>query len=315
MTAVSVGLDLAGFIVAVVALWYGSRGLVDGAVQVARRFGLSELVIGLTIVAVGTSMPELVVTSDAALAGLGDIAVGNVVGSNSYNLAVVLGVVALFNRVPVDRAVVRRDGVVMLAATVGGLVFVSNLTITRVEGGILLGGLIAYLGFLARSGAGPSPPAELSGTEPTPVWRAAAAIAGGLVLVIAGGHLLVVSAADIARLVGLPAWAIGATVVAAGTSTPELAVSLVALREGRVGVSLGNVIGSNVLNLLGALGIAALLRPLTVDPAAVAETGWLLALSSVVLLLLWTGRSLSRSEGGLLVLSEAIRWASQFLLR
>ena len=315
MTAVAVGVDLAGVLAAVVALWYGSRFLVDGAVHVARRFGLSELVIGLTIVAVGTSMPELVVTSNAALAGLGDIAVGNIVGSNIYNLAVVLGVVALFRRVPVERAVVRRDGVVMLAATVVGLVFISDLRITRLEGGILFGGLIAYLVSLARSGAGPAPPAARPGTASSTLWRAAAAIIGGLVLVIAGGHLLVVSASDIARLFGVPAWAIGATVVAAGTSTPELAVSLVALRRGRVGVSLGNVIGSNVFNLLGALGVAALLRPLTFAPAAVDDTLWLLALSSGILLLLWTGRALSRPEGGLLVLSEAIRWASEFLFR
>lgn len=310
-----VGLDLIGLLSSVVALWYGSRYLVDGAVQVARRLGLSELVIGLTIVAVGTSMPELVVTSDAALAGLGNIAVGNVVGSNSYNLAVVLGVVALFRRVPVDRAVVRRDGFVMLAATVVGLVFVSDLTVTRFEGAVLFAGLTVYLASLARSGTGVSKPAADSGTEPMPVWRAAAAILGGLVLVVAGGHLLVVSASDIARVFGVPAWAIGSTIVAAGTSTPELAVSLVALRRGRVGVSLGNVIGSNVFNLLGALGIAALLRPLAFSPAAVDETRWLLALSSGVLLLLWTGRRLSRPEGGLLVCSEAIRWASQFLLR
>ena len=315
MTATAVGIDLVGVLAAVGALWYGSQYLVDGAVRVARRGGLSELVIGLTIVAVGTSMPELVVTSDAALAGLGDIAVGNIVGSNGYNLAVVLGVVALFRRIPVDRAVVSRDGAVLLASTVVGFVFISDLMITRIEGGILLVGLILYLSLLVRARAAPSAPAVGSTPVSAPLWRAAAAIVGGLVFVIVGGHLLVVSASDIARLFGVPAWAIGATVVAAGTSTPELAVSLVALRRGRVGVSLGNVIGSNVLNLLGALGIAALLRPLTVDPAAVAETGWLLALSSVVLLLLWTGRSLSRSEGGLLVLSEAIRWASQFLLR
>jgi len=315
MTAVGVGVDVGCLFVVVRALWYGSRYLVDGAVRIARRVGLSELVIGLTIVALGTSMPELVVTSDAALAGLGDIAVGNVVGSNSYNLAVVLGIVALFRRLPVDRAVVRRDGLVMLVATVVGLVFVSDLTITRPEGGLLVGGLIAYLAYLARSGAGPTPSGDSPVTASSALWREAAAVVAGLALVIAGGHLLVMTASDIARFFGVPAWAIGATIVAAGTSTPEVAVSLVALRQGRVGVSLGNVVGSNVVNLLGALGVAALLRPLEFAPAAVTEALWLLGLSSGVLLLLWTGRSLSRPEGGLLVVSEAIRWASEFLPR
>ncbi|MFW6321576.1 MAG: calcium/sodium antiporter [Halohasta sp.] len=311
MVGVTVGIDLGGILASVVALWYGSRFLVDGAVQMARRFGLSELTIGLTIVAVGTSTPELVVTGDAALAGLGDIAVGNIVGSNIYNLAVVLGVVALFRQVPVDRAVVRRDGLVMLAATLVVSVLVLDLRLTRLDGGLLVAGLAGYLLWLVRSGSTSTPAVQPSAS---PVWRATAAIVGGLVLVIAGGHLLVVSASDIARLFGVPAWAIGATVVAAGTSTPELAVSLVALRQGRVGVSLGNVIGSNVFNLLGALGVAALLRPLTVAPVAVDETLWLLALTSGVLLLLWTGRTLSRPEGGLLVLSEAVRWASRFLM-
>ena len=315
MTALAVSLDTVAVLLAVVSLWYGSRSLVDGAVQIARRLGLSELVIGLTIVAAGTSMPEFVVTSDAALAGLGDIAVGNVVGSNIYNLAVVLGVVALFQRIPVDRAIVRRDGAVLVVTTVVALVFISDLRITRIEGGVLFAGLLAYLLVLARSGDATNVPSELTAAESPPLWREVAHVIGGLVLVIAGGHLLVTAASDLALFFGIPSWAIGATVVAAGTSTPELAVSLIAIRRGRVGVSLGNVLGSNALNILGALGIAALLRPLEFLPAAVDETLWLLALSSFVLLLLWTGRMLSRREGGLMVLSEGLRWAGEFLLR
>ncbi|MFD1641651.1 calcium/sodium antiporter [Halohasta litorea] len=315
MTALAVSLDIVAVLLAVVSLWYGSRSLVEGAVQIARRLGLSELVIGLTIVAAGTSMPEFVVTSDAALAGLGDIAVGNIVGSNIYNLAVVLGVVALFQRIPVDRAIVRRDGAVLFVTTVVALVFISDLTITRIEGGVLFAGLLAYLLVLARSSDATNVPSELTAAESPPLWREIAHIIGGLVLVIAGGHLLVTAASDLALFFGVPSWAIGATVVAAGTSTPELAVSLIAIRRGRIGVSLGNVLGSNALNILGALGIAALLRPLDVTPAAIDDTLWLLALSSGVLLLLWTGRSLSRLEGGLMMLTELIRWIGEFLLR
>lgn len=316
MVAPALAVELAGVVLSVLVLWYGSRLLVDAAVRLSRRLGISELTIGLTVVAMGTSAPELVVSSDAALAGLGDIAVGNVVGSSIYNLAVILGIVALFQGVPVDRTVVRREGLVLLASTAGGVVFVRDLVIDRFEGLFLLTGFLAYLAVLFRSGASSEESADSSlerDQDRASPWLDPAWIVVGLALVVGGGHFLVGSAANLARLLGVPPWAIGSTIVAAGTSTPELAVSIVAIGRGRLGVSVGNVVGSNVFNMLGILGVVALLRPLRFDAAAIGDAIWLLVLSALVSLALWTGRTLSRREGGAMVLSELARWVSEFV--
>lgn len=311
---VGVAVSLALIVVSVLALWTGARAFVDGAAGLARRLGLPELVIGLTVVAVGTSLPELVVTAGAALAGAGDIAVGNVVGSNVYNLALILGILALVSPVAVSGPLIRRDGPALLGATLFAAVVLRDLQVTRLEGALLVAALVTYLLVLARAGE-----------EETGIVGATAAdgnrfraidagrLVGGLAFVLAGGHLLVFAATDLARAAGIAEWAIGATVVAAGTSTPELVVSVVAISGGRVGVSVGNVLGSSVFNALGVLGVAGLLGPLAVAPAALPDAGWLLVLTTVVVAALYSGRRLSRPEGGLLLATEALRWIIEFL--
>jgi cation:H+ antiporter len=311
-------LQLAIVVAAVAGLWVGARLLVDAVVRLARGVGLSELTIGLTIVAAGTSTPELVVTTDAALKGLGDIAVGNVLGSNVYNLAFILGVVALVQVIPIAESLVRRDGLVLLASTVLGGAVLFDLTVTRLEGLVLVASMTAYTAALLLSERRPSETnggtvdvAAITSDVATRVdfrGRDVAYAVGGLVVVLVSGDLLVQAASELARGAGISEWVIGGTIVAAGTSTPEFVVSLVAISRGSLGVSIGNVVGSNVFNLVGIMGVAALVRPLSVSPTALETLGWLLVISTAMVVALWTGRVLSRAEGALFAGSEVVRW-------
>lgn len=256
-------------VIAVLGLWIGARALVDATVRVARRFGVGELTIGLTIVAMGTSTPELVVTVDAALAGLGEIGVGNIIGSNAYNLAFILGAVSLLRVIPVERSLVHRDGAALVLSTLVGAAALFDRTVTGVEGALLAGLFVAYTAYLvrdertARSIDTEYADSRVTGAIPDGLserGRDALLLVGGLALVLVSGHFMVEAASTLARSAGVSDWAIGGTIVAAGTSTPELAVSLVAMRRGHVGMSVGNVVGSNVFNVLGIMGIAAFLR-------------------------------------------------------
>ncbi|MDQ2055576.1 calcium/sodium antiporter [Halobellus sp. H-GB7] len=308
-----------GILVATVAgLWIGARLLVDSVVRLARRFGLSELTIGLTIVAAGTSTPELVVTADAALADLGAIAVGNVVGSNIYNLAFILGVVSLVRVIPIERSLVHRDGVALVASTLLGAAVMFDRTVFRVEGTVLLVSFVAYTAYLLLTDAGPSdtdPGPEKQGI-PTALTervtfrgRDAVLLVLGVAVVLVSGDLMVGAASTLAWAAGIPDSVIGGTIVAAGTSTPEFAVSLVAMRQRRLGVSVGNVVGSSVFNVLGVLGVAAVIRPLSFGSVALESIAWLIVVTVVIVAALWTGRQLSRPEGALFAVSEVGRWA------
>ncbi|MFA1611568.1 calcium/sodium antiporter [Halobellus rubicundus] len=303
----------------ILGLWIGARFLVDAVVRLARRFGLSDLTIGLTIVAMGTSTPELTVSVDAALKGLGDIAVANVLGSNIYNLAFILGVISLLKVIPIAASIVHRDGIALLASTLLGGLVVYDLEISRPEGALLVGVFIAYTANLLRSSQkSPDHTAEVSsaGSAAThPVTeqetfrgRDVVFLCGGLALVLVSGDYMVLAASDLARSAGISEWVIGGTIVAAGTSTPEFAVSLVAVRRGSLGVSVGNVVGSNVFNITGILGVAAVIQPLIMNSSPVVTLGWLAGISLVMVTALWTGRVLSRLEGGLFAVSEVVRW-------
>ncbi|WP_276271196.1 calcium/sodium antiporter [Haloarcula litorea] len=305
-------------VVSVLGLWIGARLLVDAAVRLARRFGLSELTIGLTIVAMGTSTPELAVSVDAALKGLGDIAVANVLGSNVYNLAFILGVVSLVRVVPIAKSLVHRDGVALLASTVVGGLTLLDGRVTRIEGIALAALFAGYTAVLLRTNrpaaAGESPPTPDGGTAASALdrltfrGRNVVFLLVGLAVVLVSGDAMVVAASALARGAGVSEWVIGGTIVAAGTSTPEFAVSLVAIRQGSLGVSVGNVVGSNVFNVTGILGVAAVVRPLAVGGAALETLAWLLAVSVLMVAALWTGRVLSRAEGALFAGSEVVRW-------
>jgi len=252
-------------VIAVLGLWIGARALVDATVRVARRFGVGELTIGLTIVAMGTSTPELVVTVDAALAGLGEIGVGNIIGSNAYNLAFILGAVSLLRVIPVERSLVHRDGAALVLSTLVGAAALFDRDGDRRRGRPLAGcssrtppTSSAMSARRARS----TPSTRTRGSRErfrtvSERGRDALLLVGGLALVLVSGHFMVEAASTLARSAGVSDWAIGGTIVAAGTSTPELAVSRRDATGSRRDVR-GNVVGSNVFNVLGIMGIAGL---------------------------------------------------------
>ncbi|WP_424016446.1 calcium/sodium antiporter [Halorientalis pallida] len=305
MAVAAVAIDFLLVGVAVVALWVGGLRFVESASTLARRLGVSDLVIGLTVVGFGTSLPEIAVTLDAAVVGRADIAVANVIGSNIVNLGFVLGGVALLGPVVASRTLVRRDGTVVVASAVLCGLVCRDLTVTRVEGALLVA---AFLGYMLAVVRGDEPGETVAAAVETVTVRLVLTAAVGLALIVLGANLLVGSAADLARVAGLSEWVIGETIVAVGTSTPEFVASLVAARRGLGDVAAGNLLGSCVFNALGILGLAGLLVPLTVAAAAATSVLWLIGLCVLVIALFATGGELSRGEGVPLVLVAVAKW-------
>jgi len=242
--------------------------LVNGAANLAKRIGVSSLVIGLTVVAFGTSMPELVVSVDASLAGNPGIAVGNVVGSNIFNIALILGIAALIQPIACSKNVIRRDVPVMIA--VAGLFWylTQDRLISRTESIILFCLLVIYTiysYYKARQEPQTEESAEAPAEEPTTLWKELRLIATGFVTMIAGSKLLLQGSVAIARAGGVSDEVIGLTLIAAGTSLPELATSVVAATKGQSDIAVGNVVGSNIFNILGILGVAGIILPLEVS--------------------------------------------------
>lgn len=260
---------LGGFVL----LLGGGEGLVRGAVGLARRFGLSELLIGLTVVAFGTSAPELFVSVQAALNGMPDLAVGNVVGSNIANIALILGAACLVKPVVVDRFDIRPDAYMLLAAS--ALLVALGFTggIVRLVAGAMVVTLVVHLVVSyrrERTAAKPESPdwheEEAEEIETTwGVWTSVALVGGGLVALVFGTDLLIGGAVEIARLLNVPDAVVGLTVVAVGTSLPELATSVVAARKGHADVAVGNVLGSNLFNILLILGVTSLVSPVSIN--------------------------------------------------
>ncbi|MEM7128462.1 MAG: calcium/sodium antiporter [Chloroflexota bacterium] len=291
-------------IVSIVVLWLGAVWIVESAARLARRLGLSDLVIGLTVVAIGTSLPELAVSADAAFEGSPDIALGNVIGSNIFNVGIILGGVALVRGINMSRQIVYRDGFILLVSAILLAVFLSDLHLARWEGGILLAMIAGYLLYLGISREMPdeeTPAGEFSRMD---IPR----LVGGLIVVLAGAHFLVESASTIARSFGVSEWLIGVTIVALGTSTPEIATSAAGLVRGLHNVSAGNLIGSDLFNILGALGLAAVIAPFTVGAVAQQSLPLMIGMVLALLIMMRSGWQLSRWEGGLLVLLGLARW-------
>ncbi|QSW99509.1 calcium/sodium antiporter [Haloterrigena alkaliphila] len=302
-------------------LWFGARWLVDGASRLATTVGISPLVVGLTVVAFGTSAPEVTVSVTAALEGQGDVAVANVVGSNVFNLGVILGIVAVIAPFRVTNALVRRDALAMGGATAVGALVLANRDVSRLEGVALVVLLVAYLGAIGlairRGDDDDDVPNETAGDSSVgrdesaiSVGREGVRLLAGLGLVVVGGRILVDAATGIAISLGVSAWLVGATVVAAGTSLPELVTSVVAARRNDMGIAAGNVIGSNVFNLLGVLGVSAIARPMTVDPAVRSGLAWLVVVTAVGTVLLATDRRVSRREGVALIAVGLAYWVA-----
>ena len=307
----------AGFVL----LFFGGEMVVRGAVALARRFDVSPLVIGLTIVGFGTSLPELLVSLNAALTGAPGIAVGNVIGSNLANMMLILGVAALICPIAVTPNALRRDGFVLTAVTAVFVAVAIGGSAERHEGGLMVAALAAYVGLSlwhdARMNSGSAQlhreEAEAVTGLPGRLWLMILAVIGGFAAVGFGADLLVNGATALARDAGIPDEVIGLTLVAVGTSLPELATAIVAAYRGHADVCLGNVIGSNIFNLFGILGVTALAVPVPFADKIVDFDLWVLAGMTLLLLpLLLTGWRLARAEAALLLTLYGAYVACQF---
>lgn len=301
--------DIIIILVCIVALGRGATWLVDSAVEIAKRFGISELVIGLTIVAFGTSAPEFAVTILAAFKGIGDISVGNIVGSNIFNLGFILGGTAIVCNLKTNKKVFQRDGIFLLFGTILLTIFLWDLNLNHIEGSVLFCLLFIYIALLFRNGVNQEVPAS---TRELRWWRSMLLVVGfGTVLI--SSHFLVESAVDLARVFGVSDWVIGVTIVAAGTSAPEFATSVVAAVRGHHGLSVGNLIGSDIFNMFGVLGLASIIRTLPIDLSARSSLVALIFMVALVLLFIRTGWVISRREGFILVAIGFSRWIFDFL--
>lgn len=294
-------------VVGFVLLVWGADKFVAGASALARRLGVSPLLVGLTIVAFGTSAPELAVSLTAALQGANEIAVGNVVGSNIFNLLMVAGLSAVVCPLVMDRTLLRRDWPISLAAAVLLLVFIApDLTISRLEGIVLLAAFAVVLGMQIRAALKNRDTLESEEDEVAmPPLMIGINIVLGLACIIIGGQLAVNGATGIARMFGLSETLIGLTIVAIGTSLPELVTSLVAARKGQNEIAMGNVIGSNIFNLLLILGVSAAITPIPVQATSIIDALVLIGISIVFYLPARRGK-LGRAPGVVMALTYVV---------
>lgn len=304
----NVVLDILVILICIAGLWAGAEWVVGSATNIARKLGMSDLIIGLTIVAIGTSAPEFAVTVVAALEGRSNISVGNVVGSNIFNLGFILGGIALICTIKTSRQLIYRDGAVLLGSTLLLLFFMADLNFSRTEGGILMALLGAYILFLILRRS----ESEEDIPEGQYRWYTLMVFLAGIAAIVASGHFFVGAATSLARTFGVSEWVIGVTIVAIGTSAPEVATSLVALLKGRYGMSAGNLVGSDIFNVLGVLGLAALLHPMTVAEEAKGSIYLLSIMVVVVLVMMRLGWKITRVEGAILVLITMVRWYADF---
>ncbi|MDT0633126.1 calcium/sodium antiporter [Rubrivirga sp. S365] len=279
-----------------------ASALVRGAAALALRLGLTPLVVGLTVVAFGTSAPELVVSVQAALAGAGGIAVGNVVGSNVANIGLILAVAVLVRPIASDPALLRRDLPALVAATALAVALLWDRALGRGEGTMLLVGLVAYLVWSVRTARREQAAVELPVAAPAgPAWRDALFVVAGLGGLVWGADLFVGGAVRLAEAAGVSNAVIGLTVVAVGTSLPELATTVVAAARGEGEIAAGSVVGSNLFNLLGILGVGALVEPLVAPGLRPVDLAVMAAFTVALVPMMLSGRRLVRAESGVLL--------------
>ena len=294
-------------ILSLVALYIGAGWLVQGSSALALKAKISPLVIGLTIVAFGTSSPELAVSLDAALNGQGDIAIGNIVGSNIFNIGITLGISATIYPLQVKKQLLRIDISVMLIATILLTLLFWDGTLGRTEGFFFLTGIIIYTLFCLFYSRkhGEEPNLELQ--EQPKHWAIdMLAIIGGLVVLVFASQLLVNNAVSIAKELGLSEAVIGLTIVAAGTSMPELATSIVAAFKRKTDIAIGNIVGSNLFNILAIAGSCSLIHPIEANNINDIDLLVMLAISALLLPLVKSGHKISRAEGFVLIVLYVI---------
>ncbi len=292
-----------------VLLVLGGEGLVRGASGIAILAKLSPAVVGLTIVAAGTSMPELVVSVQAAFAGSPGIAIGNVVGSNIFNIGAILGITALISPLRIQGSTVRMEWPVMILASFQLFLLARDMNVDRVEGVSLLIAMVVFIAWAVWLGRNTVQDSEVElstasfgATGSRALLFNLAAIGLGVALLAAGSTLLVEGAVGIAAGFGVSDSIIGLTIVAAGTSTPELITSIVAAKRGQDDIAVGNIVGSNIFNILGILGATALIHPLDVPAEIMSrDVWWFLGISLLLFPLMKTGMKITRLEGTVLL--------------
>lgn len=288
-------------IIGFVLLIKGADFFVEGSSSLARFLKIPSVIIGLTIVAMGTSAPEASVSINAALAGNNDIAVSNIIGSNIFNGLIVVGICAFISGFKTNRDILKRDMPVNILITAILCVMIADGRLSRLEGILLLAGMIFYIVNMILSAlkTRSSYPDEKS----MPLYKSLIFIAGGLVSVIFGGNLVVNNASQIAVSFGVSQNFIGLTIVAIGTSLPELVTSIVATRKGDSGLALGNAIGSNIFNILFILGMSATISPLHILSESIIDCVILLVSGILLFVFAYTKKSMNRTEGAICVLS------------
>ncbi len=302
--------NLLFLLLGITLLTLGGEALIRSSLAIAKRFGLSPLLSGLIIIGFGTSMPEFVVSVEAALSGQADIAVGNVVGSNIGNILLILGLCALITPLTISALALKRDASVMLASSVIFCVLAFNHSIRFIDGLLLISLLFIYLIYTYQTEKKQQSAQALLHVDeanevtvlPQSRLISSALLVAGLALLIIGSKVLLVGATGLAQSFGISEGLIGLTLVAVGTSLPELTVSVIAALRKHADVAVANILGSNIFNMLGILGISAILQPLPLSSRIVNYDQWiLLACSLLLLLFLYTGRRIARVEGALLL--------------
>ena len=307
-------LDAFLLLMSIVMLWKGADWLVDSAAEIAHSLKVSDLVIGLTVVAFGTSAPEFAVTISAAITKQTNISIGNVIGSNIFNLGFILGGTALIRPIITTPKLFFRDGFFLLISTVFIFFLFFGIdgwsvddAFSDIEGLFLFSLLIGYIIFLFVEKEAPEEIHPHSAT-----YRSYLVFFIGIFLIVYGGHLMVTHASSIARSFGISDWVIAVTIVAAGTSAPEFATSLTASIKGRHNIAVGNLIGSDLFNLLGVLGLAGMINPATIEKDIYMSVFNLVLMVGLVLLFIRTNWRIGRIEGGILVTINLIRWYFDF---
>lgn len=298
-------------VVSVVLILWGADRLTEGAVAVAERLRVPQIVIGLTIVALGTSMPELCVSVVSALKGTPDLAVGNVVGSNIFNALLIVGVAALVAPMTILRSTVFKDVPCALVASVVLLMMCQNdWVITRLDGAILFVFFLVFMRLTIKgaTSAQPAPQAAeeneaSAGKQPMKGWLAGLWMVVGLAALIGGSNLFVGGATEVARALNVSDAVIGLTIVAGGTSLPELATSVVAAKKGNSGIAIGNVLGSNVLNILFILGLTGMISPMHIEGITNVDLYMMLVSTIMIWFFSFTKYTIERWEGAVLVLT------------
>jgi cation:H+ antiporter len=286
-----------------VMLYFGADWLVNGAITLSLYFGLSPLIVGLTVVALGTSVPEALVSVQAAIGHQGGIAIGNVVGSNILNIAMILGLSALINPLKVNSHIVKADVPILVGATFMLVVLLEDFHISRMEGAFLLLCIAGYVvGNIMTVKKTTPEDNKIAGLEVPKnkgktLWRDIALLIVGIITLGFGSNFLVKGAVDLARIWGLSEALIGLTIVSIGTGTPELATALMAAYRKSADLAIGNAVGSNLFNIMFVLGLAGLVAPLDAKGINSSDLYVMLAVTILLLPTVWTGRVLDRKEG------------------